>query len=159
MDVQVKGTSLPRALHCWDRSLQHSLRNNSGQRPPPRSCPMHLMDSCPWPHCNPTCPTIRDQLTGQEMSVIQFLTHMGFDVQRMAQQQGMEASTLLGMLNSGTWRGFGTVPGQTSISRVYERLDGKLVIERLYCSLLLKQIWIFLFNVMIIFRNKEYKLQ
>ncbi|XP_062869221.1 inactive palmitoleoyl-protein carboxylesterase notum1b [Trichomycterus rosablanca] len=102
MDVQVKGTSLPRALHCWDRSLQHSLRNNSSQRAPPRACPMHLMDSCPWPHCNPTCPTIRDQLTGQEMSVIQFLTHMGFDVQRMAQQQGMEASTLLGMLNSGT---------------------------------------------------------
>lgn len=37
------------------------------------------------------------------MSVIQFLTHMGFDVQRIAQQQGMEASTLLGMLNNGNW--------------------------------------------------------
>ncbi|XP_060796990.1 inactive palmitoleoyl-protein carboxylesterase notum1b [Neoarius graeffei] len=101
MDVQVKGTSLPRALQCWDRSLQNSLRNNSSHRAPPRACPLHLIDSCPWPHCNPTCPTIRDQLTGQEMSVIQFLTHMGFDVQRMAQQQGMEASTLLGMLNNG----------------------------------------------------------
>ncbi|KAF5905156.1 palmitoleoyl-protein carboxylesterase NOTUM [Clarias magur] len=101
MDVHVKGTSLPRALQCWDRSLQNSLRNNSSHRSPPRACPLHLIDSCPWPHCNPTCPTIRDQLTGQEMSVIQFLTHMGFDVQRMAQQQGMEASTLLGMLNNG----------------------------------------------------------
>ncbi|KAK2869434.1 hypothetical protein Q7C36_001305 [Tachysurus vachellii] len=101
MDVHVKGTSLPRALQCWDRSLQNSLRNNSSQRSPPRACPLHLIDSCPWPHCNPTCPTIRDQMTGQEMSVIQFLTHMGFDVQRMAQQQGMEASTLLGMLNNG----------------------------------------------------------
>ncbi|MCJ8737477.1 hypothetical protein PDJAM_G00024420 [Pangasius djambal] len=101
MDVHVKGTSLPRALQCWDRSLQNSLRNNSSHRSPPRACPLHLIDSCPWPHCNPTCPTIRDQMTGQEMSVIQFLTHMGFDVQRMAQQQGMEASTLLGMLNNG----------------------------------------------------------
>lgn len=101
MDVHVKGTSLPRALQCWDRSLQNSLRNNSSHRAPPRACPLHLIDSCPWPHCNPTCPTIRDQMTGQEMSVIQFLTHMGFDVQRMAQQQGMEASTLLGMLNNG----------------------------------------------------------
>ncbi|KAF4082957.1 hypothetical protein AMELA_G00134600 [Ameiurus melas] len=101
MDVHVKGTSLPRALQCWDRSLQNSLRNNSNHRSPPRACPLHLIDSCPWPHCNPTCPTIRDQMTGQEMSVIQFLTHMGFDVQRMAQQQGMEASTLLGMLNNG----------------------------------------------------------
>ncbi|KAK3533683.1 hypothetical protein QTP70_023993 [Hemibagrus guttatus] len=101
MDVHVKGTSLPRALQCWDRSLHNSLRNNSSHRSNPRACPLHLIDSCPWPHCNPTCPTIRDQMTGQEMSVIQFLTHMGFDVQRMAQQQGMEASTLLGMLNNG----------------------------------------------------------
>uniref|UniRef100_A0A674F8L2 Notum, palmitoleoyl-protein carboxylesterase n=1 Tax=Salmo trutta TaxID=8032 RepID=A0A674F8L2_SALTR len=89
MDIQVKGTSLPRALHCWDRAS------------PPRGCPLRLIDSCPWPHCNPTCPTIRDQTTGQEMSVIQFLKHMGFDVAKMAQQQGMDAGKLLGMLNNG----------------------------------------------------------
>uniref|UniRef100_W5LMR8 Notum, palmitoleoyl-protein carboxylesterase n=1 Tax=Astyanax mexicanus TaxID=7994 RepID=W5LMR8_ASTMX len=105
MDIQVKGTSLPRALQCWDRSLHHSLRNHgnsSSPRSPPRGCPLHLIDSCPWPHCNPTCPAIRDQLTGREMNVIQFLTHMGFDVQRMAQQQGLDPNKLLGMLNSGT---------------------------------------------------------
>uniref|UniRef100_A0A8B9JFW6 Notum, palmitoleoyl-protein carboxylesterase n=1 Tax=Astyanax mexicanus TaxID=7994 RepID=A0A8B9JFW6_ASTMX len=105
MDIQVKGTSLPRALQCWDRSLHHSLRNHgnsSSHRSPPRGCPLHLIDSCPWPHCNPTCPAIRDQLTGREMNVIQFLTHMGFDVQRMAQQQGLDPNKLLGMLNSGT---------------------------------------------------------
>ncbi|KAM7393837.1 hypothetical protein PAMP_020676 [Pampus punctatissimus] len=114
MDIQVKGTSLPRALHCWDRSLQDNNNNtttingshgnhNSHQKktPPMRGCPLHLIDSCPWPHCNPSCPTIRDQLTGQEMSVIQFLKHMGFDVQRMAQQQGMDPRKLLGMLNNG----------------------------------------------------------
>ncbi|KAK2874720.1 hypothetical protein QQF64_003312 [Cirrhinus molitorella] len=101
MDIHVKGTSLPRALQCWDRSLrQHS--NGSSVQAPPRGCPLHLIDSCPWPHCNPSCPTIRDQLTGQEMSVIQFLTHLGFDVQRMAQQQGMEPNKLLGMLSNGT---------------------------------------------------------
>uniref|UniRef100_A0A3P8T7D7 Notum, palmitoleoyl-protein carboxylesterase n=1 Tax=Amphiprion percula TaxID=161767 RepID=A0A3P8T7D7_AMPPE len=94
MDIQVKGTSLARALHCWDRSLQDNLHSTRG-------CPLHLIDSCPWPHCNPSCPTIRDQLTGQEMSVIQFLKHMGFDVQKMAQQQGMDAKKLLGMLNNG----------------------------------------------------------
>ncbi|MEQ2188331.1 hypothetical protein GOODEAATRI_013857 [Goodea atripinnis] len=108
MDIQVKGTSLPRALHCWDRSLQsnlhlngsHSLKKN--RTPPLRGCPLHLIDSCPWPHCNPTCPTIRDQLTGQEMSVVQFLKHMGFDVQKMAQQQGMDPKRLLGMLSNGS---------------------------------------------------------
>ncbi|XP_076879681.1 inactive palmitoleoyl-protein carboxylesterase notum1b isoform X2 [Brachyhypopomus gauderio] len=108
-DVQVKGTSLPRALQCWDRSLHSSLRHHGNSsrggglpRPPPRNCPLHLIDSCPWPHCNPTCPTVRDQQTGREMSAVQFLTHMGFDVQRMAKQQGMDPSKLLGMLNSGS---------------------------------------------------------
>lgn len=112
MDIQVKGTSLPRALHCWDRSLQDNLHINSShgnhshhkhRTPPIRGCPVHLIDSCPWPHCNPSCPTIRDQLTGQEMSVIQFLKHMGFDVQKMAQQQGMDPRKLLGILNNGNW--------------------------------------------------------
>ncbi|XP_027872960.1 inactive palmitoleoyl-protein carboxylesterase notum1b [Xiphophorus couchianus] len=108
MDIQVKGTSLPRALHCWDRSLQSTLHLNSShglnkhRTPPSSGCPLHLMDSCPWPHCNPSCPTIRDQLTGQEMSVVQFLKHMGFDVQKMAQQQGMDAKRLLGMLSNGS---------------------------------------------------------
>ncbi|XP_034095162.1 inactive palmitoleoyl-protein carboxylesterase notum1b isoform X1 [Gymnodraco acuticeps] len=108
MDIHVKGTSLPRALHCWDRSLQpnnHTNSTNHNQKPKTphtRGCPLHLIDSCPWPHCNPTCPTVRDQLTGQEMSVIQFLKHMGFDVQKMAQQQGMDARKLLGMLNHGS---------------------------------------------------------
>uniref|UniRef100_A0A3P9AD66 Notum, palmitoleoyl-protein carboxylesterase n=1 Tax=Esox lucius TaxID=8010 RepID=A0A3P9AD66_ESOLU len=117
-DIQVKGTSLPRALHCWHRGLRddklHPLSsdsshgNNPGQSnktqplaPPQRGCPLHLIDSCPWPHCNPTCPTIRDKISGQEMSVIQFLKHMGFDVAKMAQKQGMDPTKLLGMLNNG----------------------------------------------------------
>ncbi|XP_056673302.1 palmitoleoyl-protein carboxylesterase NOTUM isoform X2 [Monodelphis domestica] len=99
-DIQVKGTSLPRALHCWDRSLHES--NKNGKAPPLKGCPIHLIDNCPWPHCNPSCPTIRDQFTGQEMNIIQFLMHMGFDVQKMAQQQGLEPSKLLGMLSSGS---------------------------------------------------------
>ncbi|XP_064438227.1 palmitoleoyl-protein carboxylesterase NOTUM isoform X3 [Mirounga angustirostris] len=98
-DVQVKGTSLPRALHCWDRSLHDS---HKASKAPLKGCPVHLVDSCPWPHCNPSCPTIRDQFTGQEMNVAQFLMHMGFDVQTAAQQQGLEPSKLLGMLSSGS---------------------------------------------------------
>ncbi|CAM4731270.1 unnamed protein product [Leuciscus chuanchicus] len=101
MDIHVKGTSLPRALQCWDRSLRNH-GNGSITQAPPRGCPVHLIDSCPWPHCNPSCPRVREHLTGQEMSVVQFLTHLGFDVQRMAHEQGMEPDTLLGMLSNGT---------------------------------------------------------
>nr|XP_054315659.1 palmitoleoyl-protein carboxylesterase NOTUM isoform X2 [Pongo pygmaeus] len=96
-DVQVKGTSLPRALHCWDRSLHDS---HKASKTPLKGCPVHLVDSCPWPHCNPSCPTVRDQFTGQEMNVAQFLMHMGFDMQTVAQPQGLEPSELLGMLSN-----------------------------------------------------------
>ncbi|XP_067115254.1 inactive palmitoleoyl-protein carboxylesterase notum1b [Osmerus mordax] len=113
LDIQVQGTSLPRALHCWDRSLHANARGNGShgnhhnnhqkhsKAPPLRGCPMHLIDSCPWPQCNPTCPSVRDQLTGQEVGVMQFLKHLGFDVQKVAQQQGLDPGRLLGMLNNG----------------------------------------------------------
>ncbi|XP_012590202.1 PREDICTED: palmitoleoyl-protein carboxylesterase NOTUM [Condylura cristata] len=97
-DVQVKGTSLPRALHCWDRSLHEGHKAGQG---PLKGCPVHLVDSCPWPHCNPSCPTVRDQFTGQEMSVAQFLMHMGLDAHAGAQQQGLGPGKLLGLLSSG----------------------------------------------------------
>ncbi|XP_041062089.1 carboxylesterase notum2 [Carcharodon carcharias] len=97
LDFQVRGTSLNRALQCWDRSLQE----NKSSRPPVRNCSFHLIDQCRLPHCNPTCPALRDQVTGQEVNMIQLLMNMGFDVQRIAQQLGMEPSRLLGMLSNG----------------------------------------------------------
>ncbi|XP_060026948.1 palmitoleoyl-protein carboxylesterase NOTUM-like [Erinaceus europaeus] len=81
-EVQVNGTSLPEALHCWDRSLH---RSHNASKAPVKGCPIHLVDSCPWPHCNPTCPTIRNQFTGQEVNVAPFLRRMGFDVPSVAQ--------------------------------------------------------------------------
>lgn len=115
IDVRVKGTSLPRALHCWDRSLQESNHTNSShvghnrkkhKTPPARGCPFHLFDSCSWPHCNPTCPAIYDEATGQEVSAIQVLKYMGLDVQQTARQQGMDPRTLLEMLSNGSWDTF-----------------------------------------------------
>uniref|UniRef100_A0A3Q3WMJ4 Notum, palmitoleoyl-protein carboxylesterase n=1 Tax=Mola mola TaxID=94237 RepID=A0A3Q3WMJ4_MOLML len=100
MDIQVKGTSLPKALHCWERSLNHNHPINKS--PPKRGCPSRVIDSCSWPHCNPTCPKIYDEQTGQEMGMIQFMKHMGFDVTKMAQQQGMDPRTLLSMLSNGS---------------------------------------------------------
>ncbi|CAG5929027.1 unnamed protein product [Menidia menidia] len=97
LEVQVRGTSLPRALHCWDRSLQ----GVPGSLAPPGGCPARLVDACPWPHCNPSCPPARDRITGREMGPVQFLKHTGFDVQKVARQQGMDPRRLLGMLSNG----------------------------------------------------------
>lgn len=110
INFRVKGTSLPRALHCWDRSLQESNHVNGShwshapkrsRAPPTRGCPFHLMDGCSWPQCNPTCPAIYDEATGQEVSAAQVLRYLGLDVQRTARQQGMDARTLLEMLSGG----------------------------------------------------------
>ncbi|XP_029432748.1 palmitoleoyl-protein carboxylesterase notum2-like [Rhinatrema bivittatum] len=85
MDFQVKSISLPRALQCWEKSLQESTKNPKN---PLRGCPFHLIDSCPWPHCNPTCPALHDHTTGQEVNVMQTLLRMGIDVQKKAQGPG-----------------------------------------------------------------------
>ncbi|XP_010185557.1 PREDICTED: protein notum homolog, partial [Mesitornis unicolor] len=83
------------------RELRNTLKDVTASFAP--ACLSHeiITRNCPWPPGTPSCPTIRDQFTGQEMNVIQFLMHMGFDVQKMAQQQGLEPSKLLGMLSSG----------------------------------------------------------
>lgn len=97
MRVQVGGTSLPKALHCWERSLQdkngsggnHGNYNQTNKRTPPvRSCPLHLVDRCLWLNCNPTCPDIYDQPTGREMNVIQFLKQMGLEELKISKRQG-----------------------------------------------------------------------
>lgn len=97
MDVRVRGTSLPKALHCWERSLQDKSRSSGNHgnynqtkkgTPPVRSCPLHLVDRCLWPSCNPTCPDVFSQQTGREMNAIQFLKHMGLDVLKKHEEQG-----------------------------------------------------------------------
>ncbi|XP_016408551.1 carboxylesterase notum2-like [Sinocyclocheilus rhinocerous] len=80
MDFQIKGTSLSRALQCWDRSLQEANKNS---KTPLKGCPFHLIDNCQWPQCNPTCPALIDQATQQEMTLLQALTSMGLDLQKL----------------------------------------------------------------------------
>ncbi|XP_028264639.1 carboxylesterase notum2 [Parambassis ranga] len=97
MSFQVKGTSLPRALHCWDRSLE-ATRNN---RTPAKGCPFHLVDTCQWPQCNPTCPALVDQATQQELTLLQMLAAMGLDLQRLGLDPQGDADSLASMVSNG----------------------------------------------------------
>ncbi|XP_076001873.1 carboxylesterase notum2 [Genypterus blacodes] len=97
MNFQVKGTSLPRALHCWDRSLE-ATRNN---RTPAKGCPFHLVDTCQWPQCNPTCPTLVDQATQQELTLVQMLVAMGLDLQRLGLDSQGDAESLASIVSNG----------------------------------------------------------
>ncbi|KAJ3615358.1 hypothetical protein NHX12_018925 [Muraenolepis orangiensis] len=94
---QVKGTSLSRALQCWDRSFQDAHRN----RTPSKGCPFHLMDTCQRPQCNPTCPALVDRATQQEMTLVQMLVAMGLDIQRLGLEPRREASSPAGTNRNG----------------------------------------------------------
>ncbi|XP_017559168.1 carboxylesterase notum2 isoform X2 [Pygocentrus nattereri] len=98
MEFQVKGTSLSRALQCWDRSLQEASKNSKTAL---KGCPFHLIDSCQWPQCNPTCPVLIDQATQQEMTLLQVLASMGLDLQKLGIDARRDSSTSTGMISNG----------------------------------------------------------
>lgn len=97
LSFQVKGTSLPRALHCWDRSLE-ATRNN---KTPAKGCPFHLVDTCQWPQCNPSCPALVDQATQQELTLIQMLVAMGLDLQKLVLDPQEDAVSLPRIITNG----------------------------------------------------------
>ncbi|KAJ0050510.1 hypothetical protein NL108_003732 [Boleophthalmus pectinirostris] len=97
MSFQVKGTSLPRALQCWDKNLE-AVRNN---RTPARGCPFHLVDTCQWPQCNPTCPALVDQATQQELTLLQMLVALGLDLQSLGVDPQEDGDSLVSMISNG----------------------------------------------------------
>uniref|UniRef100_A0A8C3FVE3 Uncharacterized protein n=1 Tax=Chrysemys picta bellii TaxID=8478 RepID=A0A8C3FVE3_CHRPI len=98
LEFQVKGISLARALQCWEKSLQD---RNKAPKIPMRSCPFHMIDNCPWPHCNPTCSVLHDHGTGQEVNFMQTLFKMRLDVHRKAQELKSGPSQLAMLSNGG----------------------------------------------------------
>lgn len=98
LDFQVKGTSLSRALQCWDKSLQEANKNN---KTPLKGCPFHLIDTCQWPQCNPTCPALIDQATQQEMTLLQVLASMGVDLQKLGLDTRRDSGAFSSMISNG----------------------------------------------------------
>ncbi|XP_030638538.1 carboxylesterase notum2 [Chanos chanos] len=98
MDFQVKGTSLSRALQCWDRSLQEANKNSKATT---KGCPFHLIDSCQWPQCNPTCPALVDQATQQELTLLQVLASMGLDLQKLGLDMKGDSSSSISLISNG----------------------------------------------------------
>lgn len=94
---QLRGTSLPRALQCWERSLD-ATRNN---KTPAKGCPFHLLDVCQVPQCNPTCPALVDQATHQELSLLQMLLAMGLNLHQLGVSRQGDAESLASMVSNG----------------------------------------------------------
>ncbi|KAM6972224.1 carboxylesterase notum2 [Aplochiton taeniatus] len=98
MNFQVKGTSLPRALQCWDKSLQPA---NLNSKAPLKGCPFHLVDTCYSPQCNPTCPALVDQATQRELTLLQMLVAFGLDLQRLGLDPRRDGSSPISMVSNG----------------------------------------------------------
>ena len=61
------------------------------------SCQIHLVDTCSWPHCNPTCPSLANPETGQEIDFLTLLRSFGLDLNKLARALGVNVDTLAGM--------------------------------------------------------------
>ena len=61
------------------------------------SCQIHLVDTCSWPHCNPTCPKLSNPETGQEIDFLTLLRSFGLDLNKLAKALGVNVATLNGM--------------------------------------------------------------
>lgn len=90
-DVQVRGP------HCLGRCTAGTEASTTATRPakPPEGLPHPPGGHLPLAPLQPLVPHHRDQFTGQEMNVAQFLMHIGPTCRRWAQQQGLEPSKLL----------------------------------------------------------------
>ncbi|KAM4697446.1 palmitoleoyl-protein carboxylesterase notum2-like [Rhinophrynus dorsalis] len=97
LEFQVKGVTLARALHCWDRSLQE----NRGPKMVIRGCPFHVIDNCLWPHCNPTCPALHDFVSGQEVTILEMFLRLGLENQKRGQEPKGDLTHLRAMLRNG----------------------------------------------------------
>ncbi|KAM8933768.1 palmitoleoyl-protein carboxylesterase notum2-like [Pelodytes ibericus] len=96
LEFQVKSVSLPRALHCWEKSLQENRASKTGIR----GCPFHLMDNCQWPHCNPTCPALHDHVSGQEMNILQMILRQGMENQKKGLESKGDQRQLMAMIRN-----------------------------------------------------------
>ena len=56
-----------------------------------------LIDDCSWPHCNPTCPKLKNPETGQEIDFLSLLKSFGLDLSSVAHAMGVDIATLNSM--------------------------------------------------------------
>lgn len=64
-------------------------------------CALRLVDSCGFPHCNPTCPALLNPDSGQEIDFLTLLKSFGLDIASMAKAFNVAMSDLQDMDREG----------------------------------------------------------
>ena len=58
------------------------------------SSSLRLVDSCSWPHCNPSCPRLQNPETGKEVDFLSLLESFGLEMGSVARALGVDRATL-----------------------------------------------------------------
>merc|ERR1712223_1176126 len=60
-------------------------------------CKPKLIDDCSWPHCNRSCPKLKNPKTGEEIDFLTLLQSFGVDRESFARALGVDITTLINM--------------------------------------------------------------
>ncbi|KAL3882516.1 hypothetical protein ACJMK2_028852 [Sinanodonta woodiana] len=79
--------------------LKQERKNNRGKRSRQHSgsCSHHLIDNCPLPQCNCSCPKYRNKYTGTEIDFFKLFIRYGIDKKELSDLLGISLSTLESM--------------------------------------------------------------
>lgn len=66
-------------------------------RTDPKKCSLRLLEKCSWPHCNHSCPSLTNPVTGEEMRLLELLASFGLDIDAVAAALGIDMQTLKNM--------------------------------------------------------------
>ncbi|KAH3738687.1 hypothetical protein DPMN_045327 [Dreissena polymorpha] len=90
-----------------NRAHKNRKRHNKGKKTeqsrtrrhkyPTGSCFHHLIDSCPLPQCNASCPKYRNRYTGDEMDFLRMFIRYGIDRKEIAELIGQDVSVVENM--------------------------------------------------------------
>ena len=70
------------------RRKSRSRRHHGG------NCYHHLIDSCPLPQCNTSCPKYVDRFTGAEMDFFKMFIRYGIDRKELAEMLGQDVGSV-----------------------------------------------------------------
>lgn len=77
---------------------QHRHKNQrQSPRTDPKKCALRLLEKCSWPHCNHSCPSLTNPVTGEEMRLLELLASFGLDIDAVASALGIDMQTLKNM--------------------------------------------------------------
>lgn len=79
------------------RKMMKKNKKNKREKRSSSQCRTKFIDSCSWPHCNRSCPKLKNPETGQEIDFLSLLKSFGLEMSNVARAIGVDINTLNNM--------------------------------------------------------------